>query len=54
MGRMIRFEVEVLASVGGFSVILVANAIPFLMIRTFRKGIALSDSILTVNWVEDY
>jgi hypothetical protein len=30
----------------------VANAIPFLMIRTSRKGTALSDSIPIVNWME--
>jgi hypothetical protein len=51
---MIRFEVEVSGSVGGFSIILVANAIPLMIKRIPRIGTALSDSIPTVNWTEDY
>jgi hypothetical protein len=46
---MVRFEVEISASVGAFSI----KFVPFLMTRTSRKGIALSDSISIGNWMED-
>jgi hypothetical protein len=46
MRRMVRVEVEVPVSVGGFPV---GSVVPFLMTRTSRKGITLSDSISMVN-----
>jgi hypothetical protein len=45
MRRMIRFEVEIFASVGGFSVNIVASAIPFLLTRISRKGTTLIPSL---------
>jgi hypothetical protein len=42
MWWMVRIEVEILASVGRFSVDFVSIVISFLMTKTAKKGIALS------------
>jgi hypothetical protein len=49
MRWMVRVEVDVSASAGGFSV---DFGDPFLMTRTSRTAIALSDSISMVNWMD--
>jgi hypothetical protein len=48
MQWMLRIEVEILASMGGFFI-----NFGGLMTITSRKGIALSDSLSLVNWMED-
>jgi hypothetical protein len=48
----VRFEVEISANLGGFPVNLVANVVPLLMTRTSRKGIALSELLCIVIWME--
>jgi hypothetical protein len=47
MREIVEFEVELSASVGGFSVNFCG-----LMTRTSRKGITLSDSVSIVNFME--
>jgi hypothetical protein len=48
MRRKLRLEAEISASVGGFPVGF-GVVISFLMTGTYRKAIALSDSIFIVN-----
>jgi hypothetical protein len=52
MQRIVRFEVETSASVGGLSVDFGVQCHFFLLTRTSKKGITLSDSISIVNWTE--
>jgi hypothetical protein len=49
MGRMVIFEVEISASVGGFSINLSGHCRPFPDDQNIQKGMALSDSISIVN-----
>jgi hypothetical protein len=52
MQRMVRFEFDISASVGGFPVDLVANVNSSLMTRISRKAIALPVSVSMVNWMD--
>jgi hypothetical protein len=48
MLQMVRFEVEISASVDGFLYTLVANVVSFLMSRTSRKWITLSEGCFVI------
>jgi hypothetical protein len=52
MWRIVRSEVEISASVGVFSINLSGQCRPFPDDQNIQKGIALSDSISIVNWME--
>jgi hypothetical protein len=52
MRQMVRVEVEISASVGGFPVGIGGQCHPFPDDQNIKKAIALSDSVFMVNWME--
>jgi hypothetical protein len=52
MQQMVGFEVEILVSVGGFPVYFGGQCLLFPDDQNIQKGIALSESISIVNWME--
>jgi hypothetical protein len=52
MRRMVRFQVEISASVGGFPVDFVGQCCLFPDDQSFKKAIALSASISIVKWMD--